>query len=116
MADLLDDPIFASGFGLLVLAILGTVAFYGVSRFRDYAAQDQEDPSDLLAKLQEMHLRGDITDEEFRTIQASAHPLHDDAADESDSTSIDEESASLHKNHPVELSRFAHDDSTPKHS
>ena len=94
MADFFDDPIFAAALGLLILCVLGTVAFRWVSRFRDYAAHDQEDTNELLANLKEMHLRGDITDEEFRTIKAASHPHHDDAADESDSTSSVEESTS----------------------
>ena len=44
-----------------------------MASFRDYAAQDREEPDDALANLREMHRNGDITDEEFRTIQATTH-------------------------------------------
>ena len=59
-----------SGLAFTVLAVLIVVAFFVVSSFRDYVAGDQETASDALSNLREIHRRGDITDEEFRTIQA----------------------------------------------
>ena len=57
----------------MILCVLIAAGFYLVSIFRDYAAQDQESTIDVLANLQEMHRKGDISDEEFRTIQATTH-------------------------------------------
>ncbi len=90
MADLLDDSMIRAGFGLLVLALLTTIAFYIVSRFRDYNAEDREAADALLANLREMHLQGDITDEEFRTIKLANHPHQVGEATEADSASPDD--------------------------
>ncbi len=73
MPDLTSAPVLQTGALLLILCVLIAVAFYLVSSFRDYAAQDTEDAQEALANLQEMHRKGDISDEEFRTIQANTH-------------------------------------------
>lgn len=86
MSDLVDptlamsDGFIRTGLAVVVLCVLIAVAFYVVASCRDYVAGDQEVTSDVLANLQEMHLKGDITDEEFRTIQARTqqHRLHQD--------------------------------------
>ena len=57
----------------MVLCVLIAAGIYVMASFRDYAAQDREEPDDVLANLREMHRKGDISDEEFRTIQASTH-------------------------------------------
>ena len=73
MSDFFTAPAVQAGAAMLVLGILITVAFYLVSRFRDYTAEDKEHTEGALSKLQEMHRKGDISDEEFRTIQATSH-------------------------------------------
>jgi hypothetical protein len=96
MSDWLKDPNVQLAAGLAILCILTTVGFSLVSRFRDYAAQDRDDTLDALANLEEMHLKGDISEEEFRTIQAKAETLSacDPAIDVS--ASPDESSGSSH--------------------
>lgn len=75
MTDLFDNSnLFASPTvqavgAMLVLCVLLAAGFYLVASFRDYAAQDQESDDDVLANLQEMHRRGDISDQEFRKIK-----------------------------------------------
>ena len=90
MADLLNDPMVSAGAGLLVLCLLSACAFYIVSRFRDYAADDREDANELLANLREMHSKGDITDEEFRTIKLANQPHPTTDATNTDSQSSNE--------------------------
>ncbi|MAI35735.1 MAG: hypothetical protein CMM07_29210 [Rhodopirellula sp.] len=60
---------------MLVLCVLLVIGVYLVSIFRDYAAEDREDPPKGIANLEEMHAKGDISDEEFRTIQSRSHQL-----------------------------------------
>ncbi len=87
MSDLSTTTALQAGAGLLVLCVLIAGAFYLLSSFRDYAAEDKEDTEEVLSKLKEMHLKGDISDEEFRTIQATTHrqsagsPVNDDSPD-----------------------------------
>ena len=73
MPDFLTTPTAQAGFAVLILCVLIALGFYLVSSFRDYAADDREVAPDVLANLQEMHRKGDISDEEFRTIQATTH-------------------------------------------
>lgn len=73
MPDFLTTPTAQAGFAVLILCVLIALGFYLVSSFRDYAADDREVTPDVLANLQEMHRKGDISDEEFRTIQATTH-------------------------------------------
>ena len=96
MSEWLKSPNVQLAVGLLVLCILISASFWLVSRFRDYAAHDQDDTLDALANLEEMHLKGDISEEEFRTIQAKAETLSacDPAIDVS--ASPDESSGSSH--------------------
>lgn len=70
MLEILEMPTVQAVLAVLVLCVLIAGGFYLVSIFRDYAAGDREEETDVLANLREMHLRGDISDEEFRTIQA----------------------------------------------
>jgi uncharacterized membrane protein len=73
MPDFFTAPAVQAGFALLILCILIVAAFYLVSIFRDYADEDRENTAEALANLQEMHLKGDINDQEFRTIKATTH-------------------------------------------
>ncbi|WP_146517702.1 hypothetical protein [Stieleria varia] len=53
-----------------------------MARLRDYTTQDREEPSEMLANFEEMHRQGDITREEFRTIQsATQHHVRDRVSD-----------------------------------
>ena len=85
MPDFFTSPAVQAGAAVLVLCVLTAVGFYVVSIFRDYAAEDQETAAEHLLKLEEMHLKGDISEEEFRTIQATTHrqPHGPNAIDES---------------------------------
>jgi uncharacterized membrane protein len=81
-----------AGAAVLILCVLIGAGFYLVSIFRDYAAGDQEITAEALANLEEMHRKGDISDEEFRTIRARTHrpPIGPNRID--DSTPADESS------------------------
>ncbi len=70
MLEWLESPNVQIGAGLVVLGILSAAGFSLVSSFRDYAAQDRDNASEALANLEEMHRKGDISEEEFRTIQS----------------------------------------------
>ena len=90
MPDFLSSTTVQAGLGLLILAILVTAATYVLASYRDYTAEDQFEPADVLANLEEMHLKGDISDEEFRTIKLANHPHQVGEATEADSASPDD--------------------------
>ena len=77
MAEVLKNPTVQSVLGIVVLCVLIAIGFYLVSIFRDYAADDHRGTDDVLAKLRELHLRGDISEEEFRTIEAKTNLKRD---------------------------------------
>lgn len=85
LTQLLERSVVQAGLAIVVLLILIATAFWLLARYRDYAAQDRQDAQEVFANLREMHLRGDITEEEFRTIQARTSGSTGDAADQSDS-------------------------------
>ena len=93
MTDFFAAPTVQVGIALLVLCILIAAAFYLVSSFRDYTAQDQESTAEALFKLEEMHRKGDISDEEFRTIQTRTHQQPGGSAMNDERAETDESSS-----------------------
>lgn len=71
--ELLSDPAVKAGLALLILIILSAAAFFLVARLRDYTSGDWETTPDERLNFEEMRLKGDISEEEFRTIQAASH-------------------------------------------
>ena len=96
MSEWLKSPNVQLAVGLLVLCILISAGFWLVSRSRDYAAHDQDDTLDALANLEEMHLKGDISEEEFRNIQAKAETLSNLVSNPDDLSLEDASSGSSH--------------------
>jgi uncharacterized membrane protein len=54
---------------LAALAILSTIGYYIVRRFRDQSGDDQMTANDLLTNFRELHDQGDISEKEYRTIK-----------------------------------------------
>ena len=52
-----------------VLALMVALAVYLLGRFRGRADEDQPAASDLLTNFRDLHKRGGLSDEEFRTIK-----------------------------------------------
>ena len=96
MTDFFAAPTVQAGIAVLVLCVLIAAAFYLVSSFRDYTAQDQESTSEALFKLEEMHRKGDISDEEFRTIKTRTHQQPDGSKLNDDRSATDESSPESH--------------------
>ncbi|GAA4469026.1 hypothetical protein [Novipirellula rosea] len=71
MPDFFLNTTVQAGLSVLVLCILIAAGFYLVSSYRDYNANDGETVYETLANLKEMHLRGEISEEEYRTIEAT---------------------------------------------
>ena len=71
MTELFRHPLswaalwFAAIFALLALAIVV------VRRFRGDAADDQPGANELLAKFRDLHARGGLSDDEYRTIKTT---------------------------------------------
>ena len=52
-----------------VLAVLLVFAYFVVLKFRDNATGDESNASDHLSNFRELHERGELSDEEYRTIK-----------------------------------------------
>lgn len=57
--------------GVAALAILVAIGIYWAGTIRPKAVQKEPTASELLTKFREMHSRGVLSDEEFRTIKTT---------------------------------------------
>ncbi len=57
--------------GVAVLAVLVAVVFYLIGRIRAKTLQHEPTASELISKFREFHSRGELSDEEFRTIKTA---------------------------------------------
>ena len=57
--------------GVATLAILVAIGIYLAGKIRAKTVQKEPSASDLLTKFREMHSRGVLSDEEFRTIKTT---------------------------------------------
>lgn len=71
---------------IAVLAVLVVVAVYVVKKFRTETLQREPPASELLSKFREMHSRGELSDEEFRTIKTALSAQLQEELRDSDGT------------------------------
>jgi uncharacterized membrane protein len=65
-----------------VLAVLVAVAYYVIGKIRPKSVQKELSASEWLSKYRELHSRGKLTDEEYRTIKTKlAEQLQDELND-----------------------------------
>ena len=72
---------FAAIFALTALAILG------VRRWRGGSAEDRLTSSDLLTKFRELHVRGSLSEDEYRTIKTKLATQFEAKRNDNDKTS-----------------------------
>ena len=70
MVELLEGPWYLPIILFATVVALIAVGAYALSKWRDAIDDDTSNASELLTNFREMHSRGDLTDEEFRTIKA----------------------------------------------
>ena len=54
-----------------VLVILLLVAYYLVRKLRDHIGQEEAGTAEVLSNFEEIHQRGTLSDEEYRTIKTA---------------------------------------------
>lgn len=69
MPEFFRHPLFQASLWFAVIFALLALAIVVVRRWRGDAANDQLDASDLLTKFREVHARGGLSDDEYRTIK-----------------------------------------------
>jgi uncharacterized membrane protein len=69
MTELFGHPLSQAALWFAVILALLAIAVVSVRKWRGDAADDQLDASELLTKFRELHLRGGLSDDEYRTIK-----------------------------------------------
>jgi uncharacterized membrane protein len=87
MTDLFRHPLFTAALWFAVIFALLALAVLVVRRFRGGAAEDRPGASDLLAKFRELHARGGLSDDEYRTIKTKLATEIEGELSNSDNTS-----------------------------
>ena len=70
MVETLEGPWYLAIMLFAAIVALIAIGAYAVSKWRDATDDDTSTASELLTNFREMHSRGYLTDEEFRTIKA----------------------------------------------
>jgi uncharacterized membrane protein len=73
----------------VILGLLA-VALVGLRRWRGDAAEDQPVTSELLTKFRELHARGGLSDDEYRTIKTKLATQLDSELNSNNETSYNE--------------------------
>ncbi len=72
---------------IAVLAVLVAIAYYVIEKIRPKTVQKEHKASQWLSKFRELHSKGGLSDEEFRTIKTTlAAQLQDELNDNGDET------------------------------
>jgi uncharacterized membrane protein len=69
MSDLTHHPLFTAALWFAVIFALLALVVAAMRRYRGISADDCPEASDLLTKFRELHARGGLSDDEYRTIK-----------------------------------------------
>ena len=69
MSDSLSHPLLLAALWFAVILAILALAIVGLRRWRGGAADDRPVTSELLTKFRELHARGGLSDDEYRTIK-----------------------------------------------
>jgi hypothetical protein len=69
MPEFFSHPLFLAILGLAAMIAFSARAILWLRKWRGDAAHDQLSPSELLTKFREMHVRGSLSADEYRTIK-----------------------------------------------
>jgi uncharacterized membrane protein len=69
MSELFNGPVARASIWFAALFASLALAVYVVRRFRGSAVDDQPGANDMLAKFRDLHARGGLSDDEYRTIK-----------------------------------------------
>ncbi len=87
MSDSLSHPLLLAALWFAVILALLALAIVGLRRWRGDAAEDQPGASELLTKFRELHARGGLSDDEYRTIKTKLATQIDTELNVNDKTS-----------------------------
>jgi len=84
MSELTQHPLFLAALWIAVIIALTALFVLVARRFRGSAAQDGPSANELLAKFRELHVRGGLSDDEYRTIKTKLATQPDAESSDSD--------------------------------
>jgi uncharacterized membrane protein len=71
--EILGTPLARVVLCVAVVVILLLIGYYVVRKFRDHISRDDSGTEELLSNFEEIHHRGTLSDEEYRTIKTALH-------------------------------------------
>ncbi len=69
MPELFRHPLFEAALWVALIFVLIALAIVFLRKWRGGDADDQRGASELLTKFRELHVRGGLSDDEYRTIK-----------------------------------------------
>jgi hypothetical protein len=69
MSELFGHPLSKAALWFAVIFALSALAILALRKWRGSAFEAQQDASDLLTKFRDLHGRGGLSDDEYRTIK-----------------------------------------------
>ena len=87
MSDFVSNPLMLAAVWFAVILGLLACAVIGLRKWRGDAADDQPGASELLTKFRELHARGGLSDDEYRTIKTKLATQLDSELSSNDKTS-----------------------------
>jgi uncharacterized membrane protein len=86
MPELFRHPLLQAALWFAAMIALTALAIVVVRRLRGGSADDRPKASELLTKFRELHLRGGLSDDEYRTIKTKLAPHIDAELKHNDNT------------------------------
>jgi uncharacterized membrane protein len=87
MFDFFDQPLLQAALWFALILALLAAAVAGLRRWRGSSADDQPAKNELLTKFRELHARGGLSDDEYRTIKTKLATQIDAELNVNDKTS-----------------------------
>jgi uncharacterized membrane protein len=87
MPEFFSHPLLLAILGLTAMIAFSARAILWLRRWRGDSANDQLSTSELLTKFREMHLRGSLSADEYRTIKTKLATQFDAKLSDNDKTS-----------------------------
>jgi hypothetical protein len=87
MPEFLSDPLLRAALWFAAIFALLALAVAVVRRWRGGSADDQPSSSELLTKFRDLHVRGTLSEDEYRTIKTKLATQLEGKLGDSDKTS-----------------------------
>jgi uncharacterized membrane protein len=87
MPEFFSHPLSRAALWFAAIFALLALAFLALRRWRGDSAEDQPRASDLLTKFRELHVRGSLSEDEYRTIKTKLATQLETTLNDNDKTS-----------------------------